>query len=198
MINETHGADIYSAAEKSGTDKDKIIDFSSNINPLGMPDSVRKAAINSIFNSHKYPDINSRELVRSISREEGVPDKWIFPSNGAAESIYRIVQYLSSLEHLKGLVTAPAFSEYESALKSSGAQVIYYNLKEEQNFEISDDITDYINEGIKIVFLCNPNNPTGQLTDKETMQKIIRHCKQAGALVVIDECFLDFKSFGKV
>ena len=132
MENETHGADIYTAAEKSGTDKDKIIDFSSNINPLGMPDSVRKAAINSISDSHKYPDINSRELIKCISRAEGVPHKWIFPSNGAAEAIYRIVQYLKPE---RGLVTAPAFSEYENALKASGAQVTYYNLREEQNFE---------------------------------------------------------------
>lgn len=195
MINEPHGADIYTAAKKSGIEKDKIIDFSSNINPLGMPDSVKEAAINSIYSSHKYPDINSRELICGISKAEGVPAEWIFPSNGAAEAIYRIVQYLKSLKSsacFNGLVTAPSFSEYENALKASGAKVVYYNLMEEQNFEISDGIKDCINREIKIVFLCNPNNPTGQLTDKETMEGIIRHCKYTGTIAVIDECFLDF------
>lgn len=189
MINETHGADIYTASEKSGTDKDKIIDFSSNINPLGMPDSVKEAAINSISHSGRYPDINSRELTRGISKEEDVHENWIFASNGAAEAIFRIAYYLRPE---KALVTAPAFSEYESALKSAGAQVTYYNLEEENDFKIRDDILNCINPEIEIVFICNPNNPTGQLINSGTAEKIIMHCKKAGAFVVVDECFLDF------
>lgn len=189
MMNETHGADIYTAAEKSGTDKDKIIDFSSNINPLGMPALVKEAAINSIMYSDKYPDINSRELTRSISRKENVPESWIFTSNGAAESIFRIAYYLKPE---KGLVTAPAFSEYENALKSAGSKVDYYSLKEEHDFKIKDDILNCINTETEIVFICNPNNPTGQLTNKEKAEKIIRRCKLSGVFVVVDECFLDF------
>jgi L-threonine-O-3-phosphate decarboxylase len=189
MINEAHGADIYTAAEKLGTDKDKIIDFSSNINPLGMPEAVKEAAINSISHSDKYPDINSRELTRSISMAENVPENWVFTSNGAAESIFRIVYYLKPK---KGLVTAPAFSEYENALKSAGAQAVYYNLEEEHDFKIKDDILNRINTETEIVFICNPNNPTGQLTNKEISEKIISRCRQAGAFAVIDECFLDF------
>lgn len=189
MINETHGADIYTAAEKSGTDKDKIIDFSSNINPLGMPDSVKKAAINSISHSDRYPDINSRELIRSISKEENVPENWIFTSNGAAEAIFRIAYFLKPE---KGLVTAPSFSEYESALKSSGSQIGYYNLTEEHDFKIEDDILNYIDTETKVIFICNPNNPTGQLTKRETLEKIIIQCKDVGAFAAVDECFLDF------
>lgn len=189
MINETHGADIYTASEKLGTDKNNILDFSSNINPLGIPDSVKKACFNSIEHSNKYPDINSRELVKSISINENVPESFIFPSNGAAEAIFRIVFYLNPK---KGLVTAPAFSEYESALKSARGAVEYYNLLKENNFKIQDDILNYINPEINIVFLCNPNNPTGQLTNKETLENIIKFCKQLNIFVVIDECFLDF------
>lgn len=189
MINESHGADIYSAAEKLGIDENNIIDFSSNINPLGIPDSVKNAAINSIAHSNIYPDIYSRELIRSISKSENVPENWIFPSNGAAEAIFRIAFYLKPRI---GLVTAPAFSEYENSLKAAGSKVDYYNLIEECDFKIQDDILDFIDSEIDIVFLCNPNNPTGQLTDKETIERIIKHCKQAGTIVVIDECFLDF------
>ena len=87
---ESHGADIYSAARKLGTDTDNIIDFSSNINPLGIPALVKAAAINSIVDLNKYPDINCRELTKSISKSEGVPESWIFSSNGAAEAIFRI------------------------------------------------------------------------------------------------------------
>lgn len=189
MINETHGADIYSAAEKLGTNSDNLIDFSSNINPLGIPESVKKAAINSIAHSNKYPDINCRELNKSISKAENVPENWIFTSNGAAEAIFRVVSYLKPKV---GLVTAPSFSEYENALTAAGSRVDYYNLKEEYNFKIQDDILTCINSETDMIFLCNPNNPTGQLTNKETIESIIKNCKQLGSLVVIDECFLDF------
>lgn len=189
MMNEVHGADIYTAAEKLGTDKNNILDFSSNINPLGIPESVKQACINAIYHSNKYPDINSRELINSISKEEKVLESWIFPSNGAAEAIFRIT---FSLRPKKGLVTAPAFSEYESALKAVNAGLNYYNLKEENNFQIQNDILNCIDLETNIIFLCNPNNPTGQLTNKETLENIIKYCRQLNVFVVIDECFLDF------
>lgn len=189
MLIDTHGADIYTAAEKSGIDKDKIIDFSSNINPLGIPESVKKSAIYSIENTNKYPDINAMELIKGISNTENVPEEWIFASNGAAEAIYRIAFYLRPN---RGIVTAPAFSEYENSLMAAGAKVDYYDLKEEHDFKIQDDFINNINSETDIVFLCNPNNPTGQLTYKETMEKILDRCEEVGAFVVIDECFLDF------
>lgn len=189
MMNEIHGADIYTAAKKLGTDEKNILDFSSNINPLGIPDSVKKACINSIVHSNKYPDINSRELIMSISTAENVPEGWIFPSNGAAEAIYRIVFFLKPK---KGLVTAPAFSEYESALKAAGSEVNCYNLKCDNDFKIQDDILNHIDSETNIVFLCNPNNPTGQLTNISTIEKVVKILKQNNAFLVIDECFLDF------
>lgn len=186
---EAHGADIYTASEKTGINKEHIIDFSSNINPLGIPESVKAAAINSIADSNKYPDINSRELVNSISEYENVEEKYIFPSNGAAEAIFRII---CALKPKKGMVTAPAFSEYENALRAFGSLVCYYDLKEELDFKIQENILDCIKEDVDIVFLCNPNNPTGQLTNKNILEKIIEHCHKNNTTVVIDECFLDF------
>lgn len=184
-----HGADIYTASEKTGLDKKQIIDFSSNINPLGIPESVKTAVINSVNDSDKYPDICSRELIKSISEYENVDERSIFPSNGAAEAIFRIIY---GLKPKKGLVTAPAFSEYENALRAFGASVVYYDLKKELDFKILENILCSIKEDVDIVFLCNPNNPTGQLTDKNVIKSIIEHCHKINTTVVIDECFLDF------
>lgn len=186
---ETHGADIYTASKLSGLDKFSIIDFSSNINPLGIPMSVKQAAMDGIKGSFRYPDIESGELREAISSYESVPAEWIFPSNGAAEAIYRIAMHLKPKN---GLVTAPAFGEYESALKASGSAVKRYTLKEEDNFKIKEDMLDSIREDTDIVFVCNPNNPTGQLTDMDMVEKIIDHCRTIGAVTVTDECFLDF------
>ncbi len=189
MSTDIHGADIYTAAERTGIGKDDILDFSSNINPLGIPHSVKNAAIKSIVHSNRYPDINSRELKKSISAAENVSEDWIFPSNGAAEAIFRIAFFLRPS---KGLVTAPTFSEYENALKASGTNVDYYFLKEEYDFKMQDDIFNKIKDSVDIIFLCNPNNPTGQLIERATTEKIVHVCREKGIHVVIDECFLDF------
>lgn len=189
MKTSSHGADIFSASKESGIDENNIIDFSSNINPLGIPESVKKAIINSIEYASRYPDINSTKLINSLSLHENVPGEWIFSSNGAAEAIFRIALYLKPHN---AILTSPTFSEYEQSLKTVNCNVSYYNLLEENNFKIKEDMLDIIGEKTDIVFICNPNNPTGQLTDKNLLEKIISHCKKINATVVIDECFIDF------
>ncbi len=185
---EKHGADIFTAANNLGINENDIIDFSSNINPFGIPLSVEKAIINSIKYSNRYPDINYRKLIKGISEYENVPDRFIFPSNGAAEAIFRIAL---CLKPFRALLTAPTFSEYEDGLKTVDCSIKYYNLNECDDFKIKDGILDNIRD-VDIVFLCNPNNPTGQITDNKLLEKIIDDCKRNNTTVVIDECFMDF------
>ncbi|MDI9495241.1 MAG: threonine-phosphate decarboxylase CobD [Bacillota bacterium] len=186
---EIHGADIYTASEISGYNEDDIMDFSSNINPLGIPETVISAAVNSIKYTDRYPDINSRKLIDAISEFEETPKEFIFVSNGAGEAIFRIA---ACLRPQIGLITAPSFSEYEKSMKLFGADINYYPLQEKNSFKIKEDILNYINEKTKIVFICNPNNPTGQLTDKNILEKIILKLKEEKAFLAVDECFLDF------
>lgn len=186
---ETHGADIYTASKKLGYNENEILDFSSNINPLGIPRRIEEAAANSIKYANRYPDINSRQLIDCISIFENMPKEFIFVSNGAAESIYRISACFKSKE---ALITAPTFSEYEQSMKLHKKTINYYYLKENNSFKISDDILNVINEKINIVFICNPNNPTGQLTEKSVLEKVLLKLKQVKAFLVVDECFLNF------
>lgn len=183
---EIHGADIYTASEISGYNEDDIMDFSSNINPLGIPETVISAAVNSIKYTDRYPDINSRKLIDAISEFEETPKEFIFVSNGAGEAIFRIA---ACLRPQIGLITAPSFSEYEKSMKLFGADINYYPLQEKNSFKIKEDILNYINEKTKIVFICNPNNPTGQLTDKNILEKIILKLKEEKAFLAVDECF---------
>lgn len=191
---EAHGADIYTASEISGYKEDTIMDFSSNINPLGMPKEVEMAALNSIKHTDRYPDINSRKLIEAISAYENVPKEFIFVSNGAAEAIYRAA---ACLRPKAGLITAPSFSEYEKSLKLFGTDVNYYCMEEKNSFKITDDILNCINEKTDIAFICNPNNPTGQLTEKSILEKMIIKLKERNAFLVVDECFLDFTENSK-
>lgn len=191
---EIHGADIYTASETSGYKEDDIIDFSSNINPLGIPKTVALAAVSSIKYTDRYPDIMSRKLIDAISLYENVPKEFIFVSNGAAEAIYRIS---ACLKPETGLITAPSFSEYEKSMKLFGTDISYYCMKEENSFKTTDDILNCINEKTDLVFICNPNNPTGQLTEKSILEKMIVKLKERNAFLVVDECFLDFAENSK-
>lgn len=189
MSTYSHGADIYTASLNLQINKNDIIDFSSNINPLGLPQSVETAIMQSIQYASRYPDINCRELTEALSIYEKVDKNYIFCSNGAAESIFRIA---IMRKYGQALLTSPTFGEYEQALKIGNCNINYYDLKEENNFEVKEDIINHISNETDILFICNPNNPTGQITQKNLLEKIISHCKSTDTIVIIDECFIDF------
>ena len=176
-----HGGDIYRNQNK--------IDYSANINFLGMPQAVRQAAKDAIDDAVHYPDSFCEALKQAIAEKEGVPTEWIFCGNGAAELFFAAVQAVCPQ---KALVIAPSFSEYEEALRSVGAEVEYYYLCEEDNFQIREDYVDKLSEEIDMIFLCNPNNPTGQTIDRDMLIKILDRCKKQNIVVILDECFLEF------
>ena len=113
----------------------------------------------------------------------------ILCGNGAAELFFAAVQ---AVQPQKALVIAPSFSEYEEAIRSVGAEVEYYYLCEEDNFQIREDYVDKLSEEIDMIFLCNPNNPTGQTIDRDMLIKILDRCKKQNIVVILDECFLEF------
>ncbi|MDF2984656.1 MAG: aminotransferase class [Eubacterium sp.] len=187
MVKLTHGGDIYSYGSLSDTNR--LIDFSANINPLGLPEGVKQAFMKSMDYSSNYPDPLCRELVKQTALHENVPEDYIFCGNGAADIIYRIA---AAIQPRNTLVTAPAFSEYEEAVRTVNSKVRYYRLKRENGFKIDEGIIDYVTSDMDLVFLCNPNNPTGELLDKKTVLALADKCKESNCLLVVDECFVDF------
>ena len=125
MVKLVHGGDIYSAKERiQGT----ILDFSANINPLGLPDSVKSALMERLDDFALYPDPLCRELVQKIAESEQIAPEHILCANGAAELIFRLVQ---AIRPRCALVVAPTFAEYEQALNGCSCRVEYHLLKEE-------------------------------------------------------------------
>lgn len=186
MVKLVHGGDIYSARERiQGT----ILDFSANINPLGLPDSVKSALMERLDDFALYPDPLCRELVQKIAESEQIAPEHILCANGAAELIFRLVQ---AIRPRCALVIAPTFAEYEQALNGCSCRIEYHLLKEEQDFVLDDSVLEKIHPHTGIVFLCNPNNPTGQLVDQKLLERILVRCSSCGALLVVDECFRDF------
>lgn len=175
-------------SEHGGNQPSEILDFSANINPLGMPENVRKILTENIEKFTQYPDPYCTELTEKLSEHENCTGKNIVCGNGADDLIYRIVH---ALKPERALLVAPTFSEYEKALKEVKCKIKFHTLQKSENFRITSRISDDLC-GVDIFFLCNPNNPTGSLISRELLENISEQCIKKNILVAADECFLDF------
>ena len=92
----------------------------------------------------------------------------------------------------KALIPAPTFAEYGQALASTGCELEYYMLTENEGFVLGEAYLDILHKGLDMAFLCNPNNPTGMLIPHCLLKKILEKSRKLGILLVVDECFLDF------
>ena len=120
---------------------------------------------------------------------ENVPAESLLCGNGAADLIFRLVL---AAKPRTALVTAPTFAEYATALETVGCTVERHFLREENDFAVTEDILNAVHPGIEMVFLCQPNNPTGQLAQPALVEALLHKCEAVGARLVVDECFLDF------
>ncbi len=177
-MEHIHGGDIYS--------RNVRLDFSANLNPLGMPESVRQAAIRGVMEGEHYPDVECRDLLRTVSEAEGIAPEHILFGNGAAELIFAVAM---ARKPQKALLVTPGFAEYEMALSAIGCDITYYACTRENGFQIGEDYLTYLTADIEMAFLCNPNNPTGLPIDEALLNKVIDRCREKGILLVVDECF---------
>ncbi|MGN0665236.1 MAG: pyridoxal phosphate-dependent aminotransferase [Huintestinicola sp.] len=181
MNKYRHGGDIYSRKVR--------IDFSANINPLGMPESVKRAAVRSIESCKVYPDPLCRELTCAIAEYENVPPESILCGCGAADLIYRII---GGAKPKKILVTAPTFSEYEKAADCFLCRTEHYMLKSSNGFRLTEDVLKKIDSTTDMFFLCRPSNPAGEICGTDILKRIIERCCETGTVLAVDECFMDF------
>lgn len=187
MYQYQHGGDIYS--QKTTAEGKSFVDFSANINPLGLPKGVKKAIISSLASCINYPDAFCRELKAATAEFLQVKADYLFFGNGAADVLFRLAL---ALKPAKALLLAPTFADYEKALRSVDCEISYYNLPKELGFTVEEGILEQLQPGLDIVVICNPNNPTGLVCQEALLQRILDRCKQIGATLLIDECFMDF------
>lgn len=181
MDHGHHGGDIYR--------NEIIYDFSVNTNPLGMPKEVYRALAEGMGDWERYPDPECGRLTERLAACYRIPVSWIICGSGAADLIYQLALFRRPG---KALVTAPAFSEYEHALQAAGCQVIYEKLRQEEQFALRPQrMAEQIDGDTKLVFVCNPNNPTGMMVDAKELLTLADACRKQQALLVIDECFCE-------
>jgi len=185
-----HGGDIYT----QDLDLQKrVLDFSANINPLGLTSEVKRAIVNSIRECINYPDPYCRKLKKALAAFHCVKENWLFIGNGAADVLFRIA---FALRPRHTLLLAPTFSDYEKAFRAAGSRFAFLTLQEKQGFKVTRKILGAIQARTDMVVLCNPNNPTGIVMDQELLFKIVNKCAEVGAHLLVDECFLDFVEDG--
>ncbi len=174
MKQYIHGGDIYRMGE--------VTDFSVNINPLGMPKAAREAAVRGIEEAGRYPDWRHEKLIAAIASAKHLSPSSIIAGNGASELLYALT--MSRMRKIRAWIPAPTFMEYEEAVLAGGGTVVSDLPFTEKNEKVM--------ENCDMIFLCNPNNPTGTLYRREEILSLADECRRRGILLVVDESFLDF------
>lgn len=180
-MHEIHGGDIYRNTVH--------MDFSVNTNPLGMPEGMEDALCAAVKSCGSYPDPSAEKLYQTISDMLRVPKEYLLFGNGASELFMAIVH---GLRPRKTVIPVPSFYGYEYAVKAGGEEVVYYPLQEVNQFQPDAGLMEALTEDVDLVFLANPNNPTGKLIEAGYLEKLLDVCEEKGITVVLDECFVEF------
>ncbi len=189
MDRPFHGGNLTVAASKYEVDRDRIIDFSANINPLGLSGSVRKALLESIDAALHYPDPYCEGLREEVAAHLGVENKNIIMGNGSCDLIYMIPRVLTPHEVL---IPVPTFSEYEYAARINQARCRFLLLEAADGFSLKPESILGNLKDVQMIFICTPHNPTGTVVVKEDLLFLISQCEKKGVYVVVDEAFIDF------
>lgn len=178
-----HGGDVYSC-------KEDVLDFSSNINPLGVPESFKKALAENIQEFTKYPDIRYRALRKALGAYLDIEDAdCIIPGNGAVELLYKAIQQSGKS---KLVCLRPTFSEYSRAAHQKGLELLQVDAFEKDFQEAAVGKILAAADENSVVVICNPNNPTGTLLKKEQLKQLAEGLQERRALLIMDEAFMEF------
>lgn len=190
-----HGALDYGELERLGLDPGDIRDFSVNANPYGPSPLVRQAIAQAAID--RYPDRECLQLRRSILAYEPETANLSLNStlcgNGTAELIWAIAHtFLQSGR--KAAIVGPTFGEYRAASRAAGATVVEYLARAADQFHLDlAKVSAWIQaERPVVLWLCNPNNPTGMWLDRQALLRLAEACASIGSLLVIDEAYWRF------
>jgi len=179
-----HGGEIYDTQAVQ-------YDFSVNINPLGLPATVRGALVGALDSLTQYPDQECRALRQALAQYTGVPADRILCGNGASDLIEAAVRALSPRNIL---LTAPSFSGYRHAAEGAGVEIRYHMLRREEDFALTGRYLEDLTPDTDMAILCSPANPVGNLVEPDLLTRIVETCEEREIWLMVDECFLGFVS----
>lgn len=189
LLNSIHGGNIREAAAWLGIDPQRLLDFSANINPLGMPESLKQAIYQNIDCLERYPDPAYPGLYKALATHHQLPESWLLAGNGETEVIYTLVQALAPR---RAMLVVPGFAEYRRALQQVGCRIDEFMLAEAQGWQLTESILSALTADLDCLFLCTPNNPTGLMPNHDLLLAIVARCRLLNITLIVDEAFLDF------
>ena len=190
MPRPTHGGTNIAELRSIGLRPEDVLDFSASINPLGAPPAVT-LAMNGV-DLAAYPDTECTALRESLADRLDVSPREILVGNGSTELIHLTARaYLHS--GTTAAIFTPTFGEFEAACAMQNARIIDITANEADHFswEIEKAVRTIAEQSPTLVFLCNPNNPTGRYMSEEDVREIAGALPQ-DSLLLLDEAYLPF------
>jgi aminotransferase class I and II len=213
MKMDFHGGNIYKVFREKNIKE--ILDYSSNINPYGIPESLKSRIIKNLEILERYPDPDYVELREKLANLNNVNLSDIILGNGATEIIFLFMKVINPK---KILIVSPTFGEYERAVKAVGTsrnsidlscsddnknienkeiEIEYFELKESDDFKLNiGNLKNQLEKKYDLLIICNPNNPTGKFLKLAQTEEILKECNKYDTKLFIDEAFIEFLADG--
>lgn len=191
QIKKTHGGLNYSKLKERGLNPEEILDFSVSINPYPVHESVLRAVRNCSL--IRYPDSTADDLREKIARSENCSPEEILAVNGTSQGIHLIGEAFLS-EKSTSLIASPAYSQYKNISLLKKSRVLEVKCTPETKFQHSiEEITRSVRQyKPQILWICNPNNPTGSYIPRDAMTLIEKAAIETNTIIVIDEAYVAF------
>lgn len=185
-----HGSDLEKVAAHYHIDQFSIINFSGNVNPMGLSTNIQSELSKHIELIAKYPDRDYTNLRAAMGRYIEVPKEDIIVGNGSTELISL---FIKALQPQTSYIIGPTYSEYEREIFINNGKSKYFPLSEDDNFNINlENLKEHLTDEVDLLVICNPNNPTSSAINRKTMRQILDHCLEWDIDVLIDETYVEF------
>ena len=187
-----HGGNVWKVSEKYKIPVDQIIDFSISTNPLGVPEKAVESIRQHLNLIHHYPDPDHEWLLEALAKSAGVAPNNVVVGNGSTELIYLFNEVFLE-DGYEAVIPVPTFSEYKAAIERFGGNMVFIKCDSANKFRLNlEELKNSITKKTRIIFLCNPNSPTGWLYDKADILQIVKFAADENVLVFVDEDYIDF------
>lgn len=191
LAPDQHGGLDYARLRAEGIGPDEVLDFSVNSNPFGPHPAVREALAR--VSISRYPDPEAGLLRERLAALSGLPPARVLVTNGTAQAIWLVaLAYLDPGD--VALILGPTFGEYRVACQLMAGVVHTLLAPEAQGFlpDVAQAADRIRALRPRLVWLCNPNNPTGVYLGREAVLHLLEACQAAGSLLVVDEAYVNF------
>ena len=184
-----HGSVSDAELSAYGLTIDQVVDFSVNTHPLGPSGNVRAALAG--LSIDRYPEDGAPRLRQAIANRLAMPADWIAAGNGSVDLMWQLA-LVSLSPGAKALVLGPTFGEYARAIRAAGGQSV--ECLADRSSDLSPNIASAIQIALQVrpsvIFVCNPNNPTGSLLSGADLTKLAEAAPTAR--LIVDEAYMSF------